>query len=924
MLHRYSSRRAGLYDTFLKNRLAGAKRYHRIAGYFQGSLLELAGEEMAHIPEVRIICNTEVSPEDLHTVRMATGPRRRELEEGLLRLTWNSGRFTHLVDVHGTAAQKRLSVLHRLITTAEKEGRVFEIRIVPDAEFGFVHGKGGVIEGDWGRTSFIGSANDTSRAWSRNYELVWEDDSEEAVLWMEEEFNALWERSFPLSEFIVKQIGRLSRRTVIEHVGTWRENPRPDPLLAEVPTSTELFGFWDHQKYFINLVFKEHLKYQADPQRGARFLLCDGVGLGKTLQLGAAAKLIGTLDPQPILILAPKPLLEQWQEELWLKLRVPSARWDRGGWTTEREEFHPALPQKPTNCPRKVGIVSTSVITSAPRSEGNQALVEGLLKQRFSCMIWDEAHKIRRGNLAPSNVYNPPEKKLLYRFAERISGQAKTVLFATATPVQLHPIELWDLLSILSVNNPQVLGSPNSSWRAANSSRIFDLVAGRDVPDSLYEKWQYWRDPLPAPLEQNTEVFDWVRQDLGLRLTDDHASNADLDAIDPSRITELGFMELREVTPFTQRIIKRSRERLEAEGKLVPIEMEPFGDGQPILCSHSMEQAFELAADFAKALNKRVKASGFIKTLLQRRVGSSLTAGLKTTRKMLHGRTLEEEENPHEDAESIYPLTEGELELLARLEAHLARHLEREEDPKFERVRQILEMAFDGKSWLDRGILIFSQFYDSAFALCEYLTKHVEESIGLYANTSASKLFHGDRIHRIDRTLLKEKVTQSRLKLLVGTDAASTGLNLQQLGCLINLDLPWNPTVLEQRKGRVQRGTIAKRIPFYNMRYDKGVEQKLFNTLSDRIQEITAIFGTIPDFIVDQWVQDMLNDKEWDNNTILQVIQDRQQNPFTIKETTEYLTSDWEDTAEVLSQNVLQEQFMGGWSGQSRIGRLNR
>ena len=61
--------------------------------------------------------------------------------------------------------------------------------------------------------------------------------------------------------------------------------------------------------------------------------------------------------------------------------------------------------------------------------------------------------------------------------------------------------------------------------------------------------------------------------------------------------------------------------------------------------------------------------------------------------------------------------------------------------------------------------------------------------------------------------------------------------------------MPWNPTVLEQRKGRVQRGTIAKRIPFYNIRYDKGVEQKLFQTLSDRIQEITAIFGTIPDFI---------------------------------------------------------------------------
>ncbi len=71
---------------------------------------------------------------------------------------------------------------------------------------------------------------------------------------------------------------------------------RPEPVLAEVPTATELFGFWDHQKYFINLAFNEHLKYKGDSQRGARFLLGDGVGLGKTLQLGAVAKLIGTLD----------------------------------------------------------------------------------------------------------------------------------------------------------------------------------------------------------------------------------------------------------------------------------------------------------------------------------------------------------------------------------------------------------------------------------------------------------------------------------------------------------------------------------------------------------------------------------------------------------------------------------------------------
>jgi hypothetical protein len=913
MLQRFSSRRGSLYNEFLRKRLTGARRYDRIAGYFQSSLLELAAAELAEIPKVRIVCNTEVSAEDVKTVRMATGSRRRELEESLLRLAWNAGHFTHLVDVHGNDAQTRLKILYELLSKSGTAGRLFEIRIVPDAEFGFVHGKGGVIEGPSGTTSFVGSANDSSRAWTKNYELVWEDDSPESVTWMQQEFEALWDKGFPLSEFIVKQIGRLSRRTVLEHIGPWQEKPKPEPILAEVPTVTELFGFWDHQKYFINLAFNEHLKYRDDMHRGARFLLCDGVGLGKTLQLGALAKLIGTLDSLPILIIAPKPILTQWQEELLLKLAVPSARWENGGWLTERDEFHPALPGRLTNCPRKIGIVSTSVITSAPISERNHNLVEQLLEKRYSCVIWDEAHRIRRGNLSPNNVYKPPDKKRLYQFAEIVASRTKTMLLATATPVQLHPMELWDLLYTLSVNNPQVLGNENSLWRKNNGPEIFDLVAGREELKKLYEKWQYWRNPLPARLDARTEVFDWIRHDLGLSVTHDLATNADLDRLDPSRSFDLEFMTLREVNPFTQWVIKRSRDRLEDEGKLVKIEMVAFGDGQPILCSHSMEQAFDLAEDFAKALHQRVKAGGFIKTLLQRRVGSSLPAGLKTTRKMLAGRAMDGEEDPDDDAQTIYPLTKGEKQLLQRLEEHLVRHLDREDDPKFERVLEILGSTFDGRTWLDRGVLIFSQFYDSAFALAEYLVKHLDEPLGLYANSSASKLFEDGKIHTVNRDLLKEKVVQGRLKLLIGTDAASTGLNLQKLGCLINLDLPWNPTLLEQRKGRVQRGTLAKRIPFYNMRYDKGAELRLFQTLSGRIQEITNIFGTIPDFIVDQWVTDMLEDREWDENTILTIISDRERNPFTLKETVESSDADWDETAEVLNQAEANQMLFSRW-----------
>jgi hypothetical protein len=89
-------------------------------------LLELASAELATIPEVRIVCNTEVNPDDVKTVRMATGARRKELEESLLRLVWNAGHFTRLVDVHGTDAQERLSILHAFIAASGQGDRILK------------------------------------------------------------------------------------------------------------------------------------------------------------------------------------------------------------------------------------------------------------------------------------------------------------------------------------------------------------------------------------------------------------------------------------------------------------------------------------------------------------------------------------------------------------------------------------------------------------------------------------------------------------------------------------------------------------------------------------------------------------------------------------------------------------------------------
>ena len=90
------------------------------------------------------------------------------------------------------------------------------------------------------------------------------------------------------------------------------------------------------------------------------------------------------------------------------------------------------------------------MVLNAKRSRFNGSLTEDLLKKRFSCALWEPAHKIRRANLREPKVWQAPQMNLLYEWGMKLSARTKTMILATATPVQLHPIELWDLLNVLA------------------------------------------------------------------------------------------------------------------------------------------------------------------------------------------------------------------------------------------------------------------------------------------------------------------------------------------------------------------------------------------------------------------------------------------------------------------------------------------
>ena len=912
-VRRFSSRRQKLSQSFLTERLRGAKSYDRIAGYFCGSILETAGEALDSVEgQIRIVCNSSLKPQDVSTAQAAAAALRQE---------WCGFKPETIVDTVGQTAKTRLSRLHQFLTSGK-----LQVKVLPDQHFGLIHGKAGVITlADGSKTAFLGSVNESKSAWTLNYELLWEDASSEAVQWVQEEFDALWTHhaAVPLAEFIVDDIQRLSRRTVILEVKDWideakqgQEDPKPASVFVEAPVYRKQVGLWEHQKYFAKLAFDAHLHTPG----GARFVLADQVGLGKTIQLAMAAELMALSSNKPVLVLCPKTLVWQWQDELQELLDMPSAVWTGKQWVDENEVEHPTNgPEGIKKCPRRVGIVPTSrAVFGCPDAD--------LLKTlEFECIIVDEAHNARRKNLGEDRDAEKPDANNLLAFLYQLSTCTKSMLLATATPVQLRPVEAWDLLDVLTRGSEAVLGGGWSPWRRPEVA--LPLVMGEDQPpEDDIEKWQWVRTPLP-PRSEHID-FDVLRRSLGIPDEQVSANGSDWDRLkvsDKQRVRRMFPRFLDQHNPFIRHIVRRSRKYLEdtidpetGEPYLKPIKVELFGesDDDAIRLPLYLREAYTLAEEFCQKLAGRLKGSGFLKTLLLRRVGSSIAAGQKTAEKMLGSwqnidmvATEAEDDDEEREGDSAQEmsrtLTGEERSLLERFAQALNANQER--DPKYAVVLDRLR----NHGWLQKGCIIFSQYYDSVRWLAEQLMNDLSgEPIAVYAGSGKSGIWREGRFSGVSREDIKQLVRSGDIRVLIGTDAASEGINLQRLGTLINLDLPWNPTRLEQRKGRIQRiGQLNDTVYVYNMRYLDSVEDRVHHLLSTRLHDIYTLFGQVPDVLEDVWIDVALGEVEEAKKIIDSV---PKKHPFDIKY--EHIEKiNWESCERVLSNEAKRAALRQGW-----------
>jgi SNF2 family DNA or RNA helicase len=895
-LRRFSSRLGRLSHVFLKDRLKDARTYRRIAGYFRSSIFELVDEEIEGIDLIEIVCNSDLDPRDITASRLA--------RETALKEKWNEG----FDQIDSMMYRPRYHRLYQLL----KSGKV-KVQVVSAKDAPFLHGKAGVIESrDGDKTSFIGSLNETREGWHEHYEIVWEDRSPEGVAWVEEEFRYLWKRSVPLPDAIIEEIGRLSRKIEVE-----LQDLQPADIAAGALVEAPLYRKGEElkpwQRAFVGLFLEHRESYPS-----ARFLLADEVGVGKTLSLATAAMVGCLLGDGPALILAPATLCQQWQVELSDKLGLPSAVWlsrDKVWQDAKGHIIKTRGAEDIRRCPFQIGIASTGLIVQGTAES------RALLECRFGTLVLDEAHRARRSR----GITASGEPNRLMAFMLQAAQRSRHVILGTATPVQTDVEELWDLLEILNNGADHVLGRLGSSWRRPQA--CIPVLTGQKDIGGESEAWNWLRNPLPAKREGT--LFDMIRSDLHLKPTGfysdkpvtelDNFTRAELQDAVAARANGLGFFQRN--NPILRHTVLRKRTTLEDMGLLDRIAVDiwpsenerlPAFDGLALRTSLEFDHAYEAAKDFTAALRQRVKSAGFMQSMLEQRICSSVASGIATAQRLLEKRVPVAVEGEDDAADSVDignlpEILDTERYYLEQIVNALSR---RPTDPKLDAVLYFLQ----DRGWLDLGCIIFSQYYDTAYWIAESLTARLPgESVALYAGAGKSGLFFDGEWRSVEREDIKRNVKDRKIRLLVATDAACEGLNLQTLGTLINVDLPWNPSRLEQRIGRIKRyGQTRDRVDMLNLVYKSTNDEKVYQTLSRRMKDRYDLFGSLPDTIDDDWIADI---EHLDEHFSQFTLKKRRANAFELRYGKTIMPEGpgWELCEKVLSRRDVVERLSTGW-----------
>ncbi len=554
-----------------------------------------------------------------------------------------------------------------------------------------------------------------------------------------------------------------------------------DPILAVNTSSIEPLP---HQ---ISAVYQELL-----PRQPLRFLLADDPGAGKTIMAGLFIKeLIVRGDVRRCLVVCPGSLVEQWQDELWQKFRLDFD-------IVTRESVEASKSGNPF-AERQL------VIARLDHMSRNDDILAKLEQTEWDLVVVDEAHK-----MSAHYFGNEVKETKRYRLGKLLGSLTRHLLLMTATPHSGKEADFQLFMALLDADRFE--GKPRDGIHLADSS---DMMR-RLVKEKLLKF-----DGKPLFPERRAYSVAYQLSDSEAHL-------------------------YKEVTDYVRDEMNRA-DRLRAEGE-----------------------------------GRRGAIVGFALTTLQRRLASSPEAiyqSLKRRRQRLEDRVREEEirkrggevridttvdltrldeddlddldERPDSEVEDLEEAVvdqasaaqtiaelKAEIATLGRLE-ELAREVRQARtDRKWEELRNLLEnqeeMFDDAGS--RRKLIVFSEHRDSL----NYLAERIRDLLG---RSEAVVTIHGG-MGREDRRKSQEAFVQDKdVVVLVATDAAGEGINLQRAHLMVNYDLPWNPNRIEQRFGRIHRIGQTEVCHMWNLVAEETREGEVFKRLFEKLEEMREALG---------------------------------------------------------------------------------
>jgi superfamily II DNA or RNA helicase len=601
----------------------------------------------------------------------------------------------------------------------------------------------------------------------------------------------------------------------------FKGDPVKFALFAEAERINSAYQF--DPLFAVNCSIVDPLPHQVEavykfllPLPKIRFLLADDTGAGKTIMTGLLIKeLMMRGLVERILIVTPGGLTKQWQEdELAVKFNIPFTLVNRSLFSSDPNVFHTA--------PRIV----TSIDFIAREDVLNVAS-----NSHWDLIVFDESHKL--------SAYDYGNKQYLsqrYKAAQVLSQQCEHILLLTATPHRGRADTFKKLLQLL---DEDIFATDEIA-----STRIKELEHNGINKFFIRRLKEAMKDWQGKPLFKNR-----FTKTVAYQLTPEEKDLYDA---------------------VTRYLSKKKEEASEAKNIHVSLALTVMQRrlvSSIFAIKNTLERRWKALQSIIDEVNKnpnlwsqRHKLEGFnvddIEEYeeLEDDERDALDSILSDPRKFRLFTTAKSMQEIQEEASEVKKLFEMAQSLYNR----------KQEEKKFQELQELLK----SNGVLEHGekLVIFTEHKDTLLYLEERLTK----SGGYKVET-----IHGGK--SVDeRREAQWAFAKPDTQILIGTDAAGEGINLQFCRLLINWDIPWNPNRLEQRMGRIHRYGQKQDVLVFNMVASNTKEGKVLERLLTKLDIIRESMG-------DDRVYDVIQDV-FENirmNDIIQAIFDGRENAYT-------------------------------------------